>query len=75
MLGTFEVHLEPTFASVPAWVCLAWSTAMKSLENFHSLVLDKVAALLIAVDKVESTREANDIVAITLEVVNLVTEV
>ena len=52
-----------------------WETELSYLKNFHSLVLDKVAALLVAIDKVKSTREADNIVAFTLEVVNLVTEV
>ena len=64
--------LEPTFAPVLAWVCLALP-AMKRLLSFHSLVLGKVAVLLVAVVKVGSTRVAFVIVAFTLEVVKIVT--
>ena len=46
---------------------------MKRLYSFHSLVVGKVAVLLIAVIKVGFTSDAVVIVAITLEVVNLVT--
>ena len=69
--------LKPTFAPVLAWVCLALLTSDEAsrfagyygesdlvyLLSFHSLVLGKVAVLLVAVVKV----------VITLEVVNLVT--
>ena len=41
--------------------------------SFHSLIVDMVAVLLIAIVKVVSTSNAFFIVAITLEVVNLVT--
>ena len=43
------------------------------LYSFDSLVIGKVAVLLIAVVKVDSTRVAFVIVALTLEVVRLVT--
>ena len=43
------------------------------LLSFHSLVVGKVAVLLVAVVKVDSTRVAFVIVALALEVVNLVT--
>ena len=46
---------------------------MKYLYSFHSLIVDTVAVLLVAVVKVSSTSDAFYIVAITLEVVNLVT--
>ena len=46
---------------------------MKRLYSFHSLVVSKVAVLLVAVIKVVSTSDAFIIVAITLVVVNLVT--
>ena len=89
MLGSFGGAIEPSFAPGPSAVLLDlvtsnevselagyyWETELSYLKNFHSLVLDKVAALLVAVDKVEPTREADDIVVVTLEVVNLVTEV
>ena len=60
--------LEPTFAPVLAWVCLALP-AMKRLLSFHSLVLGKVAVFLVAVVKVDTTRVAFVIVAL-LEDVN-----
>ena len=79
--------MEPTFAPVLAWVCLAllasdeafvrrdyyWESDLLYLLSFHSLVLGKVAVLLVAVVKVDSTRVAFVIVALTLEVVRLVT--
>ena len=43
------------------------------LLGFHSLVLGKVAVFLVAVVKVDTTRVAFIIVAITLEMVNIVT--
>ena len=43
------------------------------LYSFHSLVVGKVAVLLVAVVKVDSTSGAVVIVALTLDVVNLVT--
>ena len=43
------------------------------LYSFHSLVVGKVAVLLVAIVKVDSTRVAFVIVALALEVVNLVT--
>ena len=43
------------------------------LISFHSLVIGKVAVLLVAVVKVDSTRVVFVIVALTLDVVNLVT--
>ena len=47
---------------------------MAYLLSFHSLVVGKVTVLLVAVVKVDSTRVAFVIVALALEVVNLVTE-
>ena len=44
-----------------------------TFKSFHSLVVGKVAVLLVAVVKVDSTRVAFVIVALPLEVVNLVT--
>ena len=44
------------------------------LYSFHSLVIGKVAVLLVAVVKVGSTRDALDIMALKLKVVNLITE-
>ena len=46
---------------------------MKHLYSFHSLVVGKVAVLLVAIVKVDSTRVAFVIVALALEVANLVT--
>ena len=46
---------------------------MVYLCSFHSLVIGKVTVLLVAVVKVDSTRVAFIIVALTLDVVNLVT--
>ena len=46
---------------------------MAYLLSFHSLVVGKVAVLLVAIVKVSSTSGAVDIVALTLDVVNLVT--
>ena len=46
---------------------------MKYLYSFHSLIVDTVAVLLVAVVKVVSTSDAVVKVAVTLEVVNLVT--
>ena len=46
---------------------------MVYLLSFHSLVLGKVAVLLVAVVKVDSTRVAFVIVGITLEVVSIIT--
>ena len=43
------------------------------LYSFHSLVVGKVAVLLVAVVKVVSTRDAFVIVALLEDVVNLVT--
>ena len=43
------------------------------LYSFHSLVIGKVAVLLVAVIKVDSTRDAFVIVALLKDVVNLVT--
>ena len=79
--------MEPSFAPVLAWVCLAllasdeaserggynWESDLKYLYSFHSLIVDTVAVLLVAVVKVVSTSEAIDKVDFTLEVVNLVT--
>ena len=50
-----------------------WESDLKYLYSFHSLIVDTVAVLLVAVVKVVSTSDAVVIVAITLEVVNLVT--
>ena len=43
-----------------------------TFKSFHSLVVGKVAVLLVAVVKVDSTRVAFVIVSLALEVVNLV---
>ena len=52
-----------------------WESDLKYLYSFHSLIVDMVAVLLVAVVKikVDSTSDAFFIVAITFEVVNLVT--
>ena len=50
-----------------------WESDLKYLYSFHSLIVDTVAVLLVAVVKVVSTSDAFFIIAITLEVVNLVT--
>ena len=44
-----------------------------TFKSFHSLVVGKVAVLLVAVVKVTSTRDAFVIVALLVDVVNLVT--
>ena len=46
-----------------------WESDLLYLLSFHSLVVGKVAVLLVAVVKVDSTRVAFVIVAFTLEVV------
>ena len=50
-----------------------WESDLVYLLSFHSLVLGKVAVLLVAVVKVGSTRVAFIIVAFTLQVVKIVT--
>ena len=50
-----------------------WESDLLYLLSFHSLVVGKVAVLLVAVVKVDSTRVAFVIVAFTLEVVRIVT--
>ena len=50
-----------------------WESDFGYLCSFHSLVVGKVAVLLVAVVKVDSTRVAFVIVAFTLEVVRIVT--
>ena len=50
-----------------------WESDLLYLLSFHSLVVGKVAVLLVAVVKVASTRVAFVIVALLEDVVNLVT--
>ena len=84
--GTFGVHLEPALAPVLSVGVLGLASNEASgfagyygesdlvyLYSFHSLVVGKVAVLLVAVIKVVSTRDAFIIVALLEVVVNLVT--
>ena len=45
----------------------------KYLNSFHSWIVDTVAVLLVAIRKVDSTSEAVNKVAFTLDVVHLIT--
>ena len=80
------MHLEPALAPVLSVGVLGlasdeasgfegynWESDLVYLLSFHSLVVGKVAVLLVAVVKVVSTRDAFIIVALLKVVVNLVT--
>ena len=73
------MHLEPIYAPVLAndeasgFSGYNGESDLVYLISFHSLVISKVTVLLVAVVKVSSTSGAVIIVALTLDVVNLVT--
>ena len=73
------MHLEPNFDPVLASDEASglgdyyWESDFEYLFSFHSLVVGKIAVLLVAIVKVDTTRDAFVKVAFTLEMVEIVT--